>query len=116
MCYDPAMQVEISPETQDILDALVERGSFASTAEALDYAVQHLWEDQEWADPVWAGELQRLVDEGRESLARGPGAVIRNAEEASQLATEVISRARERSIGVSLRSDPARHLLGPITQ
>lgn len=96
ICYDPAMQVEISPETQDILDALVERGSFASAAEALNYAVQHLWEEQEWADPAWAAELQRLVDEGRESLARGPGAVIRNAQEANQLAAEIISRARER--------------------
>ncbi len=90
------MQVEISPATQDILDALVKRGSFASAAEALDYAVQHLWEDQEWTDPARAGELQRLVDEGRESLARGPVAVIRNAGEASQLAAGIISRARER--------------------
>lgn len=96
MCDDPAMQVEISPETQDILDQLVQRARFASASDALSFAVQHLWDEQAWDDPVWLENVGRLVDEARTSLAEGRGTVIRDSEDARILAAEVIARAREK--------------------
>lgn len=90
------MQVDISPETQNLLDELVRKGRFQSVSEALDFAVQNLWDEDAWDDPMWVEGASQLVDEARASLAAGRGVVVRGADDARELAEAVIGRARNR--------------------
>lgn len=61
------MQVDISPETAELIRRLVERGHFADAREAIDAAVRQLSD----GSAAYEAELATMLEGGREDIRAG---------------------------------------------
>lgn len=61
------MQIEISPETEERIRRLVERGEFSDASEAIDEAILRLSETR----ASYESELSTMLEQGRQDIREG---------------------------------------------
>ena len=65
------MTVELSAEDKAVVESLLQRGIYASAAEAVHYGLEHLWEEVENAARIRAALQEAVESTGRGEIVRG---------------------------------------------
>ena len=90
------MQIEVSPETRERIEHLIESGEYASAEDAVRAGLDALSGDLWVPTEEWLAMAGPKLEEARRGLVEGGGRIIRNREEGRQLIEEIIARAKQR--------------------